>query len=96
MQSKTRFWIELLAVIFGIACVLAVFFSTVAASSRALDEPSTQQSGQAPSSDEHGTKAQGFNSQRASAQTANPQVGVQTYEGVVTDAMRCETYSSHC
>lgn len=88
MPSKTRFWIELLAVIFGIACVLAVFFSTVAASSRVLDEPSTQQSGQAPSPDVHGSKAQAFNSQSASAQTANPQVGVQTYEGVVTDT-RC-------
>lgn len=70
MKRKLRFWIELLAVIVGIGCVLAVFFGTVAASS-GNSEPSSQD----------------FNS-RSSSSTANPQAGVQTYEGVVTDT-RC-------
>jgi hypothetical protein len=95
--KKWRFWIELLAVVAGIACVLAVFFGTVAASSGS-SAPSTQQSGQGLGSDGHVAETQGFDSPNSGAQTGNPQpdlqpvavqtVAVQTYEGVVTDT-RC-------
>lgn len=74
-RIKTRLWIEPVATICGIACVLAVFFVTVGAASRDGSdgsEPAEQAASQAQSM---GAK---------SAAMASP-ASTQTYDGVVTD-----------
>jgi hypothetical protein len=76
---KLRLWIELVATICGIACVLVVFFVTVGAASR----DGSDDSGQAAASQAQrlpAAKSTGVAS--SAAQTAE----AQPYDGVVTDA----------
>ncbi len=76
-RIKLGLWIELAATIFGIACVLAVFFVTVGAASRDDSDGSEQSAAitsQAPSSPS-----------AKSAAMAPRSAEAQPYEGVVTD-----------
>jgi hypothetical protein len=73
MKPKLRFWIELLAVVVGMACVLAVFFGTVgAASSGDPDQPLSRQSEETPGSG-------------SQTPAPNAHMNLQNYEGVIAD-----------
>jgi hypothetical protein len=81
-RIKTRLWIEMVATICGIACVLVVFFVTVGAASRDGSDDSGQAEPVAASQAQRLPAAKSTRVASSAAQTAE----AQPYEGVVTDA----------
>lgn len=78
-RIKLRLWIELVATICGIACVLAVFLVTVGAASRDSSDDSNQ--AEQAASQAQSVPAKSAVMASSAAQTAE----AQPFEGVVTD-----------
>jgi hypothetical protein len=80
---KLRLWVELVAAISGIACVLAIFFATVGAATgdAADDSPAASP----PASAAQPVQIAHAQPISAAAVAETPNAPLQTYEGVVAD-----------
>jgi hypothetical protein len=90
-KSKLRLWIELLAVITVVACVVAVFFVTVGAATGESkiegidDEPAETHLSQPQLPPTQAAQSQSAETKAAQILASQTAATVQTYDGVITD-----------